>query len=93
MDEQGFVFGPLDLKILILVILRRLPEEIENERLLQLCQEDGVVSYFDFTVCLDEMREIGQIEADEGWCRITERGIRNADMLENSLPYSVRRNA
>ena len=93
MDEQGFVFGPLDLKILILVILRRLPEEIETERLLQLCQEDGVVSYFDFTVCLDELREIGQIEADDGWCRITERGIRNADMLENSLPYSVRRNA
>ena len=91
MDELGFVFGPLDLKILILVILRRLPEEIETDRLLRLCQEDGVVNYFDFSVCLDELRESGQVEVDEGWCRITERGMHNADTLENSLPYSVRR--
>ena len=91
MDEKGFVFGQLDLKVLILVILRRLPEEVETDRLFRLCQEDGVVNYFDFSVCLDELRESGQVEVDEGWCRITERGIRNADMLENSLPYSVRR--
>ena len=91
MDERGFVFGPLDLKILILTILRRLPEEIETDRLLRLCQEDGVVNYFDFSVGLDELRETGQVEIEDDWCRITERGIRNADTLENSLPYSVRR--
>ena len=91
MDEKGFVFGQLDLKVLILVILRRLPEELETDRLFRLCQEDGVVNYFDFSVCLDELRESGQVELDEDWCRITERGVRNADMLENSLPYSVRR--
>ncbi len=84
MDELGFVFDPLDLKVLILVILRRLPEEIETDRLFRLCQEDGVVNYFDFSVC-------GQVALDDGWCRITERGMRNADMLESSLPYSVRR--
>ena len=91
MDEKGFVFGQLDLKVLILVILRRLPEEVETDRLFRLCQEDGVVNYFDFSVCLDELRESGQVDLDEDWCRITERGVRNADMLENSLPYSVRR--
>ena len=91
MDEKGFVFGQLDLKVLILVILRRLPEEVETDRLFRLCQEDGVVNYFDFSVCLDELRESGQVEVDEGWCRITERGMHNADTLENSLPYSVRR--
>ena len=91
MDELGFVFDPLDLKVLILVILRRLPEEIETDRLFRLCQEDGVVNYFDFSVCLDDLRESGQVALDDGWCRITERGMRNADMLESSLPYSVRR--
>ena len=91
MDDQGFVFGQLDLKVLILCLLRRLPEEIEADRLLQLCQEDGVVSYFDFSICLDELRESGQVEVEDGWCRITERGRTNADMLEDSLPYSVRR--
>ena len=91
MDEQGFIFDQLGLKILMLFLLRRLPEEIETDRLFRLCQEAGVVNYFEFSECLDELRESGQIEVDEGWCRVTGRGMQNADTLEDSLPYSVRR--
>ena len=90
MDEIGYVFSPLDLKILILFILRRLPDEIETERLLQICQEDGVVNYFDFTVCLDELEQSGQLEVEEGFCGITPRGRQTAETLDTSLPYSVR---
>ncbi len=93
MDEIGYVFTPLDLKILLLFLLRRTPGEIETERLLQLCQEDGVVSYFDFAICLDELKESGQITTDEGYCEITERGRATAETLESSLPYSVRLHA
>ena len=70
MDEIGYVFSPLDLKILILFILRRLPGEIETERLMQICQEDGVVNYFDFTICLDELKESGQLTLEEGFCSV-----------------------
>ena len=90
MDEIGYVFSPLDLKILVLFILRRLPGEIETERLLQICQEDGVVNYFDFTICLDELEKSGQVEQEEGYCGITPRGRQTAEILDTSLPYSVR---
>ena len=90
MEENGYVFSPLDLKILLLYLLRRLPDEIDSERLMLLCQEDGVVSYFDYTVCLEELKESGQVTLEEGWCRITDRGRITAEALESSLPYSVR---
>ena len=93
MDEIGYVFSPLDLKILILFILRRLPGEIDSERLLQICQEDGVVNYFDFTICMDERKESGQLELEDGFCIITPRGRQTAETLESSLPYSVRQHA
>ena len=90
MEENGYVFSPLDLKILLLFLLRRLPSEIDSERLMLLCQEDGVVSYFDYTIGLEELCESGQITLEEGWCRITDRGRVTAEALESSLPYSVR---
>ncbi len=93
MDEIGYVFTPLDLKIMLLALLRRFPGEIETERLLQLCQEIGVVSYFDFSICMDELKESGQLLIDGEYCRITERGKTTAETLESSLPYSVRQHA
>ena len=90
MEENGYVFSPLDLKILLLFLLRRLPSEIHSERLMLLCQEDGVVNYFDYTIGLEELCESGQITLEEGWCRITDRGRVTAEALESSLPYSVR---
>ena len=93
MDEIGYVFSPLDLKILILCLLRRLPEEIDRDRLLQLCQKSGVVNYFDFSICLDELEQSGLIAVDENFCEITERGRGPAETLESSLPYSVRQHA
>ena len=90
MEENGYVFSPLDLKILLLFLLRRLPNEIDTERLMLLCQEDGVVSYFDYSIGLQELGESGQIVLDEGYCRITDRGRATAEALESSLPYSVR---
>ncbi len=93
MDEIGYVFTPLDLKILILALLRRLPGEIDRERLLQLCQEIGVVNYFDYSICLDELRESGLVTVEEEFCEITERGRETAETLESSLPYSVRKHA
>ena len=93
MDEIGYVFSQLDLKILILFILRRLPGEIETDQLLEICQDDGVVNYFDFTICLDELRESGQISVEDGFCAVTPRGRQTAETLDTSLPYSVRTHA
>ncbi|MBR0161481.1 MAG: DUF4364 family protein [Oscillospiraceae bacterium] len=93
MDQTGFVLDALDLKLLILFILRRLPSEIETDRLFHLIQQDGVVNYFDFTVALDELCESGQVISEDGFCSITDRGRNNAETVESSLPFSVRQHA
>ena len=90
MDQYGFIHSMLDIKILILFILRRLPGTVEPETLLELCQSDGGIGYFDYSECLSQLVDTGHVEESEDGYIITEKGIRNADAVESSLPYSVR---
>ena len=93
MDNFGFIHEKLDIKILILFILRRLPGTVDPETLLELCQCDEGIGYFDYSDCLNDLVETGHItESEEGYA-ITEKGARNADAVESSLPYSVRSKA
>ena len=93
MDQFGFIHEKLDIKILILFILRRLPGSVDPETLLELCQCDDGIGYFDYSDCLSELVETGHIEESEEGYAITEKGARNADAVESSLPYSVRSRA
>ena len=97
MDQYGYTHGfiheKLDIKILILFILRRLPGAVDPDTLLELCQCDEGIGYFDYIDCLHDLVETGHIaESEEGYA-ITEKGARNADTVESSLPYSVRSKA
>ena len=89
MDRLGFIHEKLDIKIFILFILRRLPGVVDPDTLLELCQCDGGVGYFDYSDCLSELVDTGHIDECEGGYRITEKGARNADTVESSLPSSV----
>ena len=80
----------LDIKILILFILRRLPEAVEGETLANLALEDGAAGYFEYAECLSELVDSGHVEQSRAGYKITERGSRNCEIVESSLPYTVR---
>ena len=93
MDQLGFIHEKLDIKILILYVLRRLPGTVEAETLRGLVMCDDGIGYFDYSDCLSERVTGGNVEEKEGGYAVTEKGARNADAVESSLPYSVRKKA
>ena len=92
-EHRGFIHKKLDIKLLILFVLRRLPAEIDPERLADLVLIDGGITYFDYKDCLSELVQTAQIEEGEDGVRVTAKGSRNGEILESSLPYSVRSKA
>ena len=93
MDQLGFIHDKLDIKILILFVLRRLPAPVDPQTLLDLCQVDDGMGYFDYSDCISDLLKSGHMTESEEGFQITEKGARNADATESSLPYSVRSKA
>ncbi len=94
MDHWGFIHEELDIKILILYILRRLPGSVDPNTLSDLCRDcDTGVGYFAYSDCLADLIDNGLIAESEEGLRITEKGAKNVEVVETSIPYSVRRNA
>lgn len=91
MDERfGFIRDKIDIKILILFVLRRLPERVDLPTLAELVICDDGIGYFDFAECVAELVDTGHIYYSEDMYSITEKGRRNGEITESSLPYSVR---
>ena len=89
-ERLGFLNDKMDIKLLILFVLRRLPAEIDIEKLADLILIDGGVGYFDYKECLAELVTTAQIEEEDNCVKITAKGSRNGEILETDLPYSVR---
>lgn len=95
MDEQDLAYhgtlrDELDIKLLMLFILRRLPGSIKGEKLYDLCYEYGRVGYFEYAVYLSELIDAKLAESSFEGYRITEKGDTNCAIVESSLPYSTR---
>ncbi|MFR3291331.1 MAG: DUF4364 family protein [Lachnospiraceae bacterium] len=76
MDNFGFIHGELDTKLLILVILRRLPRPVDGDTLTELCFCDTGVSWFEYSQCLADLVDTGQHRqaSKNGRYTITEKG-------------------
>ena len=89
--NSGLIHSETDLKLLILYVLRRLPAPIDREALFEICICDNGVEYFNFAQYLDELTENGNVSVtNDDEYAITEKGIKNAEEVETSLPKSVR---
>lgn len=93
MENFGFIHDKLDIKILILYILEKLPQPAEPSLLSDLTLFDGGFTWFDYTDCLAELVKTGHVTDDEGKYQITEKGRRNVNTVASSLPYTVRAKA
>ena len=86
----GFIQDDLDLKLLVLYIMDRAAAPITFLQLFELALCDAGVDYFSLTQAVEHMVATGQLEKEEDRYAITDKGRRNSQICESSLPYSVR---
>ena len=88
--NRGFIREKLDIKILILFIMRHLTEPIPLEALTVLVMDDDAISYFDFMECVIDLVRTQHLEYSDEKYSLTDKGARNGEITENSLPFNVR---
>ena len=93
MESWGFIRDELDIKILILFILEKLPRPVDATTLSDLALFDGGFTWFDYTDCLAELVRTEHVTEQAGKYVITEKGRRNVNTVSSSLPYTVRAKA
>lgn len=87
----GFIRDKLEIKFLILYILARVIEPISFETVLDLTLCDDGIDYFDFSDALADLVRTEHLTiSPEGLYAVTDKGLRNSEICESSLPYSVR---
>ena len=89
----GFIHERIERRVLILFIMRRLPEPVTLDVLVDLTMCDDAISYFDVTECIAKLIETKHLSLDDGKYSITYLGERNGEILEKNLPYPIRKRA
>lgn len=91
MAGRGFIHDKLEIKFLILYIAARVVEPVPFDTMLDLTLCDDAIDYFDFSDCLADLVRTEHLTlSPEGLYAITEKGLKNSEICETSLPYSVR---
>ncbi len=90
MARHGFIHDKLEIKILVLYLLSRTFAPINFATLTELTLCDDGIDYFEYAEALDELVTSDHVILEEGLYTITEKGIRNGDICESGIAYSVR---
>ena len=91
MAGHGFIHDKLEIKFLILYIAARVVEPVPFDTMLDLTLCDDAIDYFDFSDCLADLVRTEHLTlSQDGLYAITEKGLKNSQICETSLPCSVR---
>ena len=94
MQRLGFIHDMLDVKVLVLFVMARSNYALTAQEIYELCYQDECLSYFDVCTALPQLVESGHIRVleDERY-EITEKGIADGKLTEDSIVYTVRQKA
>ncbi len=94
MQRLGFIHDMMDVKVLILYVAARSNYPMTSQEIYELCYQDDCLSYFDVCTALPQLVESGHIRVLEGErYEITEKGIADGKLTEDSIVYTVRQKA
>ncbi|MEG0547111.1 MAG: DUF4364 family protein [Oscillospiraceae bacterium] len=99
--DAGIELGGLrnrdEIRLLVCYLLKTLDKPFAKLTLVDSMLENGLANYFEINQAIGELLKNGSIDNDiedeEEVLKITERGREMAEMLETSLPKSVREKA
>ena len=99
--DAGIELGGLrsrdDIRLLICYLLKSVDAPMTREMLNDAMQEDGLANFFEVGQAIEELLKTGNITADilddEEVISVTEKGREAAELLQTSLPKTVREKA
>ena len=91
MNFHGFLRDPVDIKKLILYVLKQLPLPCHVDILSEYVMGVAAVDYFSFTVSLAELVESDIVRKSEGeYYSVTQKGGEVFELCKNDLPPAMR---
>ncbi len=94
MQRHGFIRTELELKTLILYVLRRAGEPVAFHDLTDMVLCDDAIDYFEYINCLNDLVRTEHVHReqhnDDEMHFISQKGRRNLNICVGSLPVSVR---
>ena len=99
--DAGIELGGLrsrdDIRLLICYLLKSIDAPMTRQMLNDAMQEDGLANFFEVGQAIEELLKTGNITADiledEEVLTVTEKGREAAELLQTSLPRTVREKA
>ncbi len=94
-ERQGIAPGGIidfeGIQVLICYLLKNIPQPLTKAQLDEILPGSELVNYFDYSQALDLLQKNGNIaRAEDGCFEITPRGAKSCDILQDSLPVSIR---
>lgn len=99
--DAGIELGGLrsrdDIRLLVCYLLKSVDKALTKQTLNDAMQEDGLANYFEVNQAIEELLKSGNITSDivgdEEVLSVTPTGRRAAELLQTSLPKTVREKA